>query len=336
MQVDDNLNLLVMGTVAGRRRLPLLGERAPGLGDEPPSLREDEAILLDTQAGVEHFGRALAEGFSQCLVVTDTSFVALAVARYAAELARQSGIKHIQLVVNRRKEDGSRKLTELLDLTGTDLAALFDGVHSLPLEPRFDELEPNVTRICRKKVPTSPASTRWLKKCWFLRTAADLFRNKENPMKKIFVDYKKCVACKGCELACAIQQHPSHSLYALVGDKKTQVNVRVLGVEHEAFPVSCRHCDPAMCLDACPSGAISRDPKTSAVVLNPDLCKACAMCAMVCPFDAVSFKQTHRARYGRTVAYKCDLCHERLQEGLNPACVDACHSKALCSRNRRN
>ena len=148
-------------------------------------------------------------------------------------------------------------------------------------------------------------------------------------MKKIFVDYKKCVACKGCEIACAIQQHPSHSLYALVGDKKTQVNVRVLGVEHEAFPVSCRHCDPAMCLDACPSGAISRDPKTSAVVLNPDICKACAMCAMVCPFDAVSFKQTHRARYGRTVAYKCDLCHERLQEGLNPACVDACHSNAL-------
>ena len=80
-------------------------------------------------------------------------------------------------------------------------------------------------------------------------------------MKKIFVDYRKCVACKSCEMACAVAHHPSGSLYGLVGDEKTQVNVRVLGVEHEAFPVSCRHCDPAACLTACPAGAIARDPQ---------------------------------------------------------------------------
>ncbi|NOY13777.1 MAG: 4Fe-4S dicluster domain-containing protein [Deltaproteobacteria bacterium] len=151
-------------------------------------------------------------------------------------------------------------------------------------------------------------------------------------MKKIFVDYKKCVACKACETACAIEQHPSHSLFGLVGDKKTQVNVRVLAVEHEAFPVSCRHCDPAWCMDACPSGAISRDDATGAVILNPDRCKACAMCAMVCPFDAISFKATHRAKYGRDVAYKCDLCNERLKRNEIPACVTACHSRALSFR----
>ena len=148
-------------------------------------------------------------------------------------------------------------------------------------------------------------------------------------MKKIFIDYKKCVACKACEIACAIEHHPSHTLFGLLGDKKTQVNVRVLAVEHEAFPVSCRHCDPAWCMDACPSGAITRDDETGAVILNPDLCKACAMCAMVCPFDAISFKETHRAKYGRDVAYKCDLCNVRLKNNQIPACVEACHSNAL-------
>lgn len=152
VQVDDNLNLLVMGTVVQAAAGCLCSENV--LLDSVMShlsLREDEAILLDTQAGVEHFGRALAEGFSQCLVVTDTSFNALAVARHAAELARQSGIGRIHLVVNRRKEDGSRKLNELLELTGTELSSLFDGVHSLPVEPRFEELEPNVTRILREE-----------------------------------------------------------------------------------------------------------------------------------------------------------------------------------------
>jgi carbon-monoxide dehydrogenase iron sulfur subunit len=120
--------------------------------------------------------------------------------------------------------------------------------------------------------------------------------------------------------------------YGLAGDGKTQVNVRVLGVEHEAFPVSCRHCDPAACLSACPSGALRRDGDTGAVVLDPEKCKACAMCAMVCPFDAISFKVVHRSPAGRETAYKCDLCHEDLKEGRAPACVSACHSGALVFR----
>lgn len=148
-------------------------------------------------------------------------------------------------------------------------------------------------------------------------------------MKKILVDYRKCVACKSCETACAVAHHPSGNLFGLVGDARTQVNVRVLGVEHEAFPVSCRHCDPAACLSACPAGAIARDPDSGAVVQHPERCQACAMCAMVCPFDAISFKHTHRALPGREVAFKCDLCHQR---GEAPACVAACHSGALVFR----
>ena len=148
-------------------------------------------------------------------------------------------------------------------------------------------------------------------------------------MKKIFVDYKKCLACKACEAACATRHHPSGSLVGALGDRKTEINVRVLGIEHEAFPLSCRHCDPADCLNACPSGALGRDPETGAVFIDSDKCKACAMCAMVCTFDAISFKETHRSRYGRDVAYKCDLCRERVKDGDEPACVGACHSGAL-------
>lgn len=148
-------------------------------------------------------------------------------------------------------------------------------------------------------------------------------------MKRISVDHKRCLACKACETACAVEHHPSRDLLAAAGDRRTQVNVRVIAVGSESYPVVCRHCDPADCMSACPAGAISRDARTGAVVIDPARCKACGMCAMVCPFDAISYKITHASPYGRDVAYKCDLCSDRVAAGGEPACVAACHSGAL-------
>ena len=37
---------------------------------------------------------------------------------------------------------------------------------------------------------------------------------------------------------------------------------------------------------------------------------------------------------GNGAMYKCDLCHERLQEGRDPACIDACPRKALLIGDR--
>ena len=148
-------------------------------------------------------------------------------------------------------------------------------------------------------------------------------------MKRIFIDYEKCVACKACEIACAIEHHPDKSLLSLVGDKNSHSNVKVIAVENINFASSCRHCDPAYCVDACPSGALKRDKLMNAVIVDPYMCKACAMCAMVCPFDAITFKKTYNSPFGRDHAIKCDFCIERIKKGLNPACVDACKTKAL-------
>jgi CO dehydrogenase maturation factor len=71
------------------------------------SLRHDEAILMDTQAGFEHFGRALAKGFRHALVVSDPTFNGLQVALRAARLARELGIESVHLVVNRGRLRGS-------------------------------------------------------------------------------------------------------------------------------------------------------------------------------------------------------------------------------------
>ncbi|KAF0218536.1 MAG: CO dehydrogenase maturation [Geobacteraceae bacterium] len=148
LKVGENLNLLVMGTVKQAGGGCLCAENV--LLDATIrhlALRRDEAILLDTPAGVEHFGRALAKGFNQCLVVADSTFNALTVACHSAVLARQIGIPSVYLVVNRVTEGGEDKLARFQEETRLDLAGVFDGMLMLPVEPQLEALDPEVTRI---------------------------------------------------------------------------------------------------------------------------------------------------------------------------------------------
>jgi carbon-monoxide dehydrogenase iron sulfur subunit len=64
------------------------------------------------------------------------------------------------------------------------------------------------------------------------------------------------------------------------------------------------------------------------------------MCAIVCPFDVLTYHPLAAAFAGagtappdeavaRTVAVKCDGCITRLREGREPACVEVCKVGAL-------
>jgi CO dehydrogenase maturation factor len=148
VKVADNLNLLVMGTVKQAGGGCLCAENV--LLDSTIrhlALRNNEAILLDTQAGVEHFGRALAKGFNHCLVVSDDTFNALTVAEHSARLARESGIGRVSLVINRGKPGTAEKMARFDEYIGAGLAGHFDSVFLLPFESRFEQLEPAVTGI---------------------------------------------------------------------------------------------------------------------------------------------------------------------------------------------
>lgn len=148
VRVAEKLSLLVMGTVKQAGGGCLCAENV--LLDSVIrhlSLRNNEGILLDTQAGMEHFGRALSKGFSHCLVVADPSFNALSVACNSADLARQIGIPKVCLVLNKAGSDAREKLARFRTETGININDRFDGVVMLPTEPRLAELEPDVTRI---------------------------------------------------------------------------------------------------------------------------------------------------------------------------------------------
>jgi len=147
LKVTENLSLLVMGTVKQAGGGCLCAENV--LLDATIrhlALRTNEAILLDTQAGMEHFGRSLAKGFGQCVVVADSSFNALSVALQSASLAREAGIVLVHLAVNRVTTDDIR-LERFERETGQKLRDLFDTIVQLPAEPLLQALDPYVTRI---------------------------------------------------------------------------------------------------------------------------------------------------------------------------------------------
>jgi carbon-monoxide dehydrogenase iron sulfur subunit len=65
------------------------------------------------------------------------------------------------------------------------------------------------------------------------------------------------------------------------------------------------------------------------VYLSPQKCIACGMCAIVCPFDVITYYASGSAPGRPAVATKCDHCIERQRMGAIPACVEACKVGAL-------
>ncbi len=151
-------------------------------------------------------------------------------------------------------------------------------------------------------------------------------------MNTVFVNPERCIGCKQCQIACAVEHSHRKNLYqALTEERKPRPRVLVAPGLYldSSFPNKCRHCEPAPCLTVCPTGAISRDGDMDIVLVDGDKCITCAMCAMVCPFDVITFYPSHQARPDKPVAIKCDHCIERQREGNVPACVDACKVGAL-------
>jgi CO dehydrogenase maturation factor len=139
----DDVRLLVMGNTVQPAAGCLCPENSLlAAVANAVSLRRGEAILLDTQAGVEHFGRALAHGFRHAVVVTDPTFNGVQVALHAARLARDLGIPCLHLVVNRVRGERDEARVEQI-LLGEEPVA-FATRHFLPYEETMLEYEPAI------------------------------------------------------------------------------------------------------------------------------------------------------------------------------------------------
>ena len=129
-------------------------------------------------------------------------------------------------------------------------------------------------------------------------------------------DTTRCVGCKACQIACKEQNKLGVGEFFRRVETLTEEGV----LTH--FSAACNHCENPACVEVCPTGAmyIAED---GTVQHDDEKCVGCGRCVHHCPYGAPSLNKT------TGYAQKCDACAQRRKEGLSPACVAACPTRAL-------
>jgi DMSO reductase iron-sulfur subunit len=136
-----------------------------------------------------------------------------------------------------------------------------------------------------------------------------------------FFNADNCIACHACEAACSEKNdNPAHIAFRSVGfvEGGTYPNTQRLNIS-----MACNHCDNPVCLKGCPTRAYTKFAEYGAVLQDPDICFGCGYCTWVCPYNAPQLDPI------KGQVSKCNMCVDRLEVGLKPACVSACLGKAL-------
>jgi len=134
----------------------------------------------------------------------------------------------------------------------------------------------------------------------------------------------RCLGCKACEIACAVEHSNSKNLYEAIHESPSpSPRVDVAVGETFVAPLQCRQCEDAPCITICPTNALRRADKESPVVIEQDLCIGCKWCILACPFGVITLDDKSNT------IIKCDQCFDRLQRGELPACACACPTGAL-------
>ncbi|MHC4574649.1 MAG: 4Fe-4S dicluster domain-containing protein, partial [Planctomycetota bacterium] len=102
--------------------------------------------------------------------------------------------------------------------------------------------------------------------------------------KTISVNIQKCLACRSCEMACALVHSKSKVLEEAVAESpRPQRTVTVEAAGDFAVPIQCRHCEDAPCITVCPTAAIHRHQAEDPVLIDKEKCIGCRFCLTVCP-----------------------------------------------------
>ena len=132
-----------------------------------------------------------------------------------------------------------------------------------------------------------------------------------------FVDCnpQKCNGCVVCEYACSLEKEETFN----------PVKSRIRAVRLDPLSniaMTCRTCEDAPCVAACPKDALSQSTEDGTITVNEEKCNGCGWCIQACKYGAITLHPDSLK------AIVCDTCNGE------PACVQWCPESALSLKGK--
>lgn len=162
----------------------------------------------------------------------------------------------------------------------------------------------------------------------------------------VLFDANRCIGCRGCQVACKQWNENDEAIPTVENgvqsrnwgsyenpprlSASTWTRIRFTELEYNGkfnwifTKLQCMHCEHPACVAACPVGALQKTAE-GPVIYDDNKCFGCRYCMVACPFGIPTFEWDDPLPWIR----KCTFCTDRMNEGLEPACVKTCPTNAL-------
>jgi len=142
-------------------------------------------------------------------------------------------------------------------------------------------------------------------------------------MKAILTDITKCIGCFECVMACKAHNHLEQDVPRNFHRNDGLSSANWTAILQKDGPhyirKQCRHCLEPACVSACPVAALIKTPE-GPVIYDGSKCIGCRYCMIACPYGIPRYDWDSPVPYIR----KCTMCYDRIKDGLQPACTQAC------------
>lgn len=173
------------------------------------------------------------------------------------------------------------------------------------------------------------------------------------PRWAMVMDLRRCIGCRACTVACKAENDVSLGRFRTVIQEKTTGTFP--NTKKAFLPIMCNHCEGneadgvPPCVKVCPEypgkrmtfitasgekiryrgGATYKRPD-GLILIDAEACISCGKCIDACPYGVRSFNPFVEAGKapGKPAADKCDMCQERVANGVVPSCVNTCQGRA--------